>query len=292
MRDQVQDFVKTNEMAWTHVYEGKGWQASLADLYSVRAIPACFIVNGTTGHLMAQGREARGESLRSSVERALAGTPTAPKAEEPAKPAPKPAQPAPAQPTQPAAAPDPILALAEAASKAGKLLPYPKFVEQRATPVPAQVKLPPPSAQVLRGRDVAQLAREARLRIGFYYHCKNGDHWHVRLNGAYAIATDTIATAWHVLQPPANFRDGFVAVLDSQDQFIPIKAVLAADERMDTVVLRLATNGLKPRPLNAGHCRRRHGLLPQRAVRSTQLFQSGDCEPIPTRRRRQDVGRY
>lgn len=249
MRDQVQDFAKTNEMSWLHVYEGKGWQASLAELYSVRAIPACFIVNGTTGQLMAQGREARGESLRGSVERALAGTPTAPKVEEPAKPAPKPAQPAPTPPTQPAA-PDPLLAIAEVAAKSGKLLPYPKFVEQRAAPVPAPVSLPKPSTQVVRGRDVARLARDARLRVGFYYHCKNGDHWHVRLNGAYAIANDTIATAWHVLQPPANFRDGFVVVLDAQNQFIPIKSVLAADERMDTVVLRLATNALKPRPLS------------------------------------------
>ncbi|MBL8828262.1 MAG: redoxin domain-containing protein [Planctomycetaceae bacterium] len=256
MREQVHEFAKTNEMSWLHIYEGKGWQASLADLYSVRAIPACFIVNGTTGQLMAQGREARGEALQSSVERALAGTPTAPKVEEPVKPAPKPSQPSPTPPTptpptQPAAPPDPLLAIAEATAKAGKLLPYPKFVEQRAAPVPAHVSLPKPSTQVMRGRDVARVAREARVRVGFYYHCKNGDHWHVRLNGAYAIASDTIATAWHVLQPPANFRDGFVVVLDSQDQFIPIKTVLAADERMDTVVLRLATNALKPRPLSS-----------------------------------------
>lgn len=261
--DKVKEFVKAREMSWSHISDSKGWKADLADLYSVHAIPTCIVVKGDTGVILAMSADARGEKLRPTVELALTGSTTPPKTDPlaqkpsempktPTRPAtpPKPATPTPPTTTPaPAEPPDPLLAIGEAAAKAGKLLPYPKYQEKVARPVPMRIDLPKPATTVLRGRDVAKVARETRLRTGFYYHCTKG-HQHLRLNGAYAIATDTVATAWHVLKPPTDFKDGYVVVVDEDDKFISITAVIAADEKMDAVVMRVGTTTLKPRALS------------------------------------------
>ena len=59
-------------MVWTHAYEGKGMKAEPADLFAVRAIPFVLLIDGTTGEILAKSLELRGETLFTTIEKALA----------------------------------------------------------------------------------------------------------------------------------------------------------------------------------------------------------------------------
>lgn len=247
--EKLGEFVNKNGMTWPNVCDGKGWETDVAALYGVHGIPAGFIVSGKSGQIVALGPDARGEQLRTSVAAALAGKPIQP-SEPLAKAPPKAAEPGGKGQSEERSMIDPLLEKAAAAAKAGRLLSYARFLEKRAAPEPLRVHLPEPSTKPLRGRDVAQQARDARIRVGIYYRCTKGDHWHLKLNCAYAVASDSVATAWHVLKQPATFQEGFVVAVNNADEIVPITAVIAADERMDAIVLRVAADNLEPRPLS------------------------------------------
>ncbi len=66
------DFCKTHEMPWTEVYDGGDWQAALAVMYGIRAIPQAYLVDGNTGTILAMGDELRGEGLTKAVSGAVA----------------------------------------------------------------------------------------------------------------------------------------------------------------------------------------------------------------------------
>jgi len=62
----VERFVKEQEMPWAQVYEGA---LALSDKYGVSGIPAAFLVDGTTGAVLAEGEALRGEKLLATLER-------------------------------------------------------------------------------------------------------------------------------------------------------------------------------------------------------------------------------
>jgi hypothetical protein len=70
----------------------------------------------------------------------------------------------------------------------------------------------------------------------------------VNLAGGYAIAKDTVVTAFHVLQEPENMKkgDGYPVVIRGEMEVIPITMVLAADKTMDAIVVRVGTTDLRP----------------------------------------------
>ncbi len=70
---QLAQFTKQNKMSWPQVYDGKYWQAEVAQKYGVDSIPRPILVDGDTGVVVAEGREARGSNLDASIEKALAG---------------------------------------------------------------------------------------------------------------------------------------------------------------------------------------------------------------------------
>lgn len=71
-KDKLPESLKTKNMTWPQVCDGKGWDADISRLYGVRAIPAAFLVDGTTGIVLAtQGL--RGEQLTKTIEDALSG---------------------------------------------------------------------------------------------------------------------------------------------------------------------------------------------------------------------------
>ena len=59
-------------MTWDQVYDGNYFDARLAKQYSIKAIPATYLVDGDTGVILAAGDGARGENLGPAIERALA----------------------------------------------------------------------------------------------------------------------------------------------------------------------------------------------------------------------------
>jgi len=70
--EKLASFTKEKNMSWRHVYDGKYWQAQIAQLYTVDSIPRAFLVDGDTGEIVATGSNLRGERLRETVRAALA----------------------------------------------------------------------------------------------------------------------------------------------------------------------------------------------------------------------------
>jgi thiol-disulfide isomerase/thioredoxin len=91
----------------------------------------------------------------------------------------------------------------------------------------------------MRGREIADRASRAYVRAGWIYHCSRCNQWHIRIAGGYAIASNTVITAWHVMATPTTIKDdeGWPVVIRGNNEFLPITSVLAADERVDTVIL-------------------------------------------------------
>jgi thiol-disulfide isomerase/thioredoxin len=69
--EKLAQFTEENKMPWAQVYDGKFWQAEIAQLYTVDSIPRAFLVDGDTGKILATGNDLRGERLLETIEKAL-----------------------------------------------------------------------------------------------------------------------------------------------------------------------------------------------------------------------------
>jgi thiol-disulfide isomerase/thioredoxin len=62
-----------NGMNWDHVYDGRYWDAEIAKLFNIKAIPDAFLVDGDTGKIIAMGNDLRpphlGEILKEAIAR-------------------------------------------------------------------------------------------------------------------------------------------------------------------------------------------------------------------------------
>lgn len=70
---KLTDFTAKNKMPWQQVFDGKFWNAEIAKLYDVHSIPQMYLIDGTTGKILAEGSAIRGEGLPAAVEKALSG---------------------------------------------------------------------------------------------------------------------------------------------------------------------------------------------------------------------------
>ena len=242
-------FTGENHMAWPQIADGQAWKAKLGQMYHVQAIPAAWLVDGTTGQVVAVKNELRGDALRATVERCLRnlGNPV---------PAPAATSPVATQGSKAAATPaplppDPALAVAEALAKAGRLANADAFAALIAAPKREKIDILPMATQPLKGREIATRARLAHVRIGWFFHCTRCNNWHLNAAGGYAIARDTVATAYHVLEPPVNMKagDGYPVIIRGDTEVIPITGVLGADKEMDAVIVRVGATDLSPVPL-------------------------------------------
>lgn len=68
---QLRAFMKKNGMPWREVYDGKGWEARIAQLFLIESIPSSFLVDGDTGEILAKTERLRGSSLVPTLEAAL-----------------------------------------------------------------------------------------------------------------------------------------------------------------------------------------------------------------------------
>jgi peroxiredoxin len=68
---KLADFTTEHKMPWPQIYDGKGWGAAIAQLYSIDSVPSAFLVDGTTGKILAAGEDIRAENLAKAIEKAL-----------------------------------------------------------------------------------------------------------------------------------------------------------------------------------------------------------------------------
>jgi peroxiredoxin len=68
----LQKFTRENQMPWPQIYDGKYWQAAVAQMFGVRSIPQPLLIDGDSGIILAEGSKARGQNLAPSIEAALA----------------------------------------------------------------------------------------------------------------------------------------------------------------------------------------------------------------------------
>lgn len=69
--DVLNKFCGDHSMPWRQVYDGKYWDARIAKMYGIQAIPAVLLVDGDTGEILADARTMRGEAIFKTLEAAL-----------------------------------------------------------------------------------------------------------------------------------------------------------------------------------------------------------------------------
>ena len=70
--NKIKSVEQERGMKWPQIFSGKGWDAPLAKKFSIRSIPAAFLVDGDTGEILADGGSMRGEALHRAIEKAIA----------------------------------------------------------------------------------------------------------------------------------------------------------------------------------------------------------------------------
>lgn len=110
--------------------------------------------------------------------------------------------------------------------------------------------LPATRKSRLTGRELWAAARAAHVRVGWNFLCTKCNHWHLDLAGGYSITKDgAVATCYHVVKRPANFKEGSLVAADEDGRVHPVVEILAANARADACILRIAAKDLKPLPL-------------------------------------------
>ncbi|MDE2126665.1 MAG: TlpA family protein disulfide reductase [Armatimonadetes bacterium] len=69
---QVKQFTAQNSMPWPQVYDGGFWKARIPVMYGINAIPQAYLVDGSTGRIIAEGDALRGAGFPALVGKALA----------------------------------------------------------------------------------------------------------------------------------------------------------------------------------------------------------------------------
>jgi hypothetical protein len=144
-----------------------------------------------------------------------------------------------------------LLEKAKALRDAGKLLDVEKVKTLLAAPVPSPIELPVANTKPLRGREIAERARRAYFRLGWYYLCPRCGHWHFSFANAYAISADgAIASCHHVVAPTRETREGYLVALDPAGEILAVTTVLAKSQTLDAAIVRVEGGTFTPLPLN------------------------------------------
>lgn len=134
--------------------------------------------------------------------------------------------------------------------EAGTLLRETALTNQ-FTRTTCQLALPSPRSSRMSGRELWAAARASHLRIGWNFLCTRCNNWHLNLAGGYALTKDgAVATCFHVVKTPANFKKGFLVAADEQGRIHAVTEILAGDERTDACIIRTSARDLKPLPLS------------------------------------------
>jgi thiol-disulfide isomerase/thioredoxin len=71
LAEKLTTFTTEHEMPWPQIYEGKGWNTSLGELYDVSGIPFVLLVDGDSGEIVATARNLHGPDLSDFIGKAL-----------------------------------------------------------------------------------------------------------------------------------------------------------------------------------------------------------------------------
>lgn len=131
----------------------------------------------------------------------------------------------------------------------GKLLNDKQIAAALSEPTREKVELVPVRQEKQEPKWVATHARQAVVRVGWYFLCPNCDKWHLNFAGGYAISADgAVATCFHCVEPSSQkLREGYLIAIDAEQNVCPVTAVIAADKEMDAAIIRV--EGLKSEPL-------------------------------------------
>jgi len=74
---KLASFTAKHRMSWPQIYDGNGMQNPLAKQYAVESIPQAFLVDASTGVILAEGDSLRGTNLEPAIVKALEIKPVA-----------------------------------------------------------------------------------------------------------------------------------------------------------------------------------------------------------------------
>jgi S1-C subfamily serine protease len=132
-----------------------------------------------------------------------------------------------------------------------RLMEWKDCKKQLSANQPKAVSLPAVKTTPLNSEELAQIAREAHVRVGFVYLCEKCDHWHLSLSGGYAISANQVATCNHVVDSGNAMREGYLVVIDAKDQIYPVKAINARSVKMDAAIVEVEGGELQALPLQS-----------------------------------------
>lgn len=69
---KITEVAKKMGMDWPQVFDGKAFAGGIGGQYRIKAIPQAYLVDGSTGKILAAGEDLRGPKLEPAIEKALA----------------------------------------------------------------------------------------------------------------------------------------------------------------------------------------------------------------------------
>lgn len=145
-----------------------------------------------------------------------------------------------------------LLKQAAALREAGELMSEETLRSELAQPTPTAIAFPPPNRRRMTPRQIAQVAREAMVRVGWYGR-RGGEksRWVIHLTGGYAVTGDGIvATCHHCIIPMKGLHDASLVAVDHAGTVRAVTAVVAANKVLDACLIRVAGDPVKPLPLS------------------------------------------
>ncbi|HLH54869.1 MAG TPA: serine protease [Verrucomicrobiae bacterium] len=123
-------------------------------------------------------------------------------------------------------------------------------VRRRGTPL----NLLPVSREKLEPPELCERLRESTLAVGTFYKCPDCGNWHFSSSSGFVAAEGgVISTCCHVIiTDDKDVKEAYLVAADSSARVYPVEAVLAADTRADTCLLRITAPGLRPLPFRTG----------------------------------------
>jgi thiol-disulfide isomerase/thioredoxin len=67
--EQLKSYTKEHEMDWKEIYDGKVWNAAIAQLYFISETPTALLIDGDKGTVLASGSDLRGDNLAPTIEK-------------------------------------------------------------------------------------------------------------------------------------------------------------------------------------------------------------------------------
>ncbi len=147
-----------------------------------------------------------------------------------------------------------IIQRATELKEGGRLLSLEAVTRQLGQASNTSLALPSPAHGSLPPWRIYRLARESRVRIGWFDLCRHCNRWHFSGAGGYPIAKDgVLATCYHVVaaeQDRPNMREAYLVAADCQGRVSPVTKVLAKSRTTDVAILLAPALSLKPLALN------------------------------------------